>query len=221
MVPRMTAASRLLTGCTDDVLANGGIFSKNVTLTTIIAGSLLAAMSCANQSDKNLYSRIPRVKTDKPVTGPTRLNLEEIRLDFPDSTLSSGRSYSGITPSGNIYYFDSYTCDMYEFGTDGTFVGKSIGYGRGPQESLVKHCDCFAMSDEGEIALFGSNLDFEYFPRTARCEPFLDLQGWQTDRRHGGSQRPHSDRLFRPVLLFPSLRRQRTLLEAQSGAEDQ
>lgn len=57
---------------------------------------------------------------------------------------------------------------MYEFGTDGTFVGKSIGYGRGPQESLVKHCDCFAMSDEGEIALFGSSLDFEYFPRTAR-----------------------------------------------------
>ena len=165
MVPRMTAASRLLTGCTDDVLANGGIFSKNVTLTTIIAGSLLAAMSCANQSDKNLYSRIPRVKTDKPVTGPTRLNLEEIRLDFPDSTLSSGRSYSGITPSGNIYYFDSYTCDMYEFGTDGTFVGKSIGYGRGPQESLVKHCDCFAMSDEGEIALFGSSLDFEYFSK--------------------------------------------------------
>lgn len=38
---------------------------------------------------------------------------------------------------------------MYEFGTGGTFVGKSIGYGRGPQESLVKHCDCFAMSDEG------------------------------------------------------------------------
>lgn len=96
---------------------------------------------------------------------PTRLNLEEIRLDFPDSTLSSGRSYSGITPSGNIYYFDSYTCDMYEFGTDGTFVGKSIGYGRGPQESLVKHCDCFAMSDEGEIALFGSSLDFEYFSK--------------------------------------------------------
>lgn len=63
-------------------------FFKNVTLTTIIAGSLLAAMSCANQSDKNLYSRIPRVKTDKPVTGPTRLNLEEIRLDFHDSTLS-------------------------------------------------------------------------------------------------------------------------------------
>lgn len=122
-------------------------------------------MSCANQSDKNLYSRIPRVKTGKPVTGPTRLNLEEIRLDFPDSTLSSGRSYSGITPSGNIYYFDSYTCDMYEFGTDGTFVGKSIGYGRGPQESLVKHCDCFAMSDEGEIALFGSSLDFEYFSK--------------------------------------------------------
>lgn len=30
-------------------------FFKNVTLTTIIAGSLLAAMSCANQSDKNLY----------------------------------------------------------------------------------------------------------------------------------------------------------------------
>lgn len=54
---------------------------------------------------------------------------------------------------------------MYEFGTDGTFVGKSIGYGRGPQESLVKHCDCFAMSDEGEIALFGSNLDFEYFSK--------------------------------------------------------
>ena len=52
---------------------------------------------------------------------------------------------------------------MYEFGTEGTFVGKSIGYGRGPQESLVKHCDCFAMSDEGEIALFGSSLDFEYF----------------------------------------------------------
>lgn len=93
-------------------------------------------MSCANQSDKNLYSRIPRVKTDKPVTGPTRLNLEEIRLDFPDSTLSSGRSYSGITPSGNIYYFDSYTCDMYEFGTDGTFVGKSIGYGRGLKNLL-------------------------------------------------------------------------------------
>ncbi len=54
---------------------------------------------------------------------------------------------------------------MYEFGTDGTFVGKSIGYGRGPQESLVKHCDCFAMSDEGEIALFGSSLDFEYFSK--------------------------------------------------------
>ncbi len=86
-------------------------------------------MSCANQSDKNLYSRIPRVKTDKPVTRPTRLNLEEIRLDFPDSTLSSRRSYSGITSSGNIC-LDSYTCDMYEFGTDGTFVGKSIGYGR-------------------------------------------------------------------------------------------
>ncbi len=140
-------------------------FLKNVTLTATIAGSLLAAMSCANQSDKNLYSRIPRVKTDKPVTGPARLNLEEISLDFPESTLSSGRSYSGITPSGNIYYFDSYTCDMYEFGPDGTLVSKGMGYGRGPQESLVKHCDCFAMSDEGEIALFGSSLDFEYFSK--------------------------------------------------------
>lgn len=57
---------------------------------------------------------------------------------------------------------------MYEFGTDGTFVGKSIGYGRGPQESLVKHCDCFAMSDEGEIALFGSSLDFEYFSKNRK-----------------------------------------------------
>lgn len=140
-------------------------FLKNVTLTAIIACPLITAMSCANQNDKNLYSRIPRVKTDNKVTDPSRLNLEEISLNFPDSTLSSGVSYSGITPSGNIYYYDSYTCDMYEFKTDGALVGKSMGYGRGPQESLVRHCDCFAMSDEGEIALLGSSLDFEYFSK--------------------------------------------------------
>lgn len=40
-----------------------------------------------------------------------------------------------------------------------------MGYGRGPEESMVKQCVLGSMSKDGEFALMGGSLDFEYFTK--------------------------------------------------------
>lgn len=121
---------------------------------------LIMLYSC--KGHKNSYDNIPRLSESKIESDYREIDLEKVQLD---SIHHSGEFISGVTSSGRIFCYDTYFCWLYEFNTDGTFSGRFMGYGRGPEESMVKQCVLGAMSNEGEFAIMGSSLDFEYFTK--------------------------------------------------------
>lgn len=122
---------------------------------------LLMAFSCT-KSD-NVYDTFHVVKFSAGKNMP--LDLESVQLD---TVHCSGESFSGITPDGTIYYLDRYFGWLYEFSQDGKLLGRKLGFGRGPEETLIKKSVCFVNSESGEYAMCGKSLDFELFPKIIR-----------------------------------------------------
>lgn len=117
---------------------------------------LLMAFSCT-KSD-NVYDTFHVVKSSAGKN--MSLDLEAVQLD---TVHCSGESFSGITPDGTIYYLDRYFGWLYEFSQDGKLLGRKLGFGRGPEETLIKKSVCFVNSESGEYAMCGKSLDFELF----------------------------------------------------------
>lgn len=124
---------------------------------------LLMAFSCA-KSD-NVYDTFHVVKSS--ANKNMSLNLETVHLE---TVHCSGESFSGITPDGTIYYLDRYFGWLYEFSQDGKLLGRKLGFGRGPEETLIKKSVCFVNSESGEYAMCGKSLDFELFSKDYKKE---------------------------------------------------
>lgn len=151
-VPVMMATASMFTESSSN---NARLLSKAACIVVLIMLS-----SCGGR--KNAYEQIPRLHGTVLESKRTMVELEKVQLD---SVHCSGESISGVTPSGRIFYYDIYFCWLYEFNTDGTLAGRYMGYGRGPEESMVKQCVLGSMSKDGEFALMGGSLDFEYFTK--------------------------------------------------------
>ena len=124
---------------------------------------LLMAFSCT-KSD-NVYDTFHVVKSSAGKN--MSLDLEAVQLD---TVHCSGESFSGITPDGAIYYLDRYFGWLYEFSQDGKLLGRKLGFGRGPEETLIKKSVCFVNSESGEYAMSGKSLDFELFSKDYKKE---------------------------------------------------
>lgn len=89
-----------------------------------------------------------------------KLVLEELDLD-PINCSFDG--LSGIFSNRHIYYLDKYFGYMYKFDEQGRFLKRSLGVGRGPMETSIKHFVGHAFSNDKELALYGADADFELF----------------------------------------------------------
>lgn len=136
--------------------------SNNARLLSKVACIFTLIMLCSCSGRKNTYEHIPRLCGADLESAHLTVDLEKVQLD---SVHCSGEMITGMTPSGRIFCYDIYFCWLYEFNTDGTLAGRYMGYGRGPEESMVKQCALGAMSNDGEFAIMGSSLDFEYFAK--------------------------------------------------------
>lgn len=125
--------------------------------------SIMSAISLMSSCDnnKNIYDSMRKIVSDN-ASACKSLHLEQIQLD---SVRCSGESFSWVQEGQGIYYLDRFYGWLYEFDATGHLVKRSMGYGRAANESTIKHCMVGTMSNDGELAIAGSSLDFEYFSK--------------------------------------------------------
>ncbi len=119
----------------------------------------LLMSSCKN--DSNVYDSMRRISShEKPTYN--NLKLEQIQLD---SVRCSGESFSWVQEDQGICYLDRFYGWLYKFDANGHLLKRTLGYGRAANESTIKHCMIGTMSNDGELAIAGTSLDFEYFSK--------------------------------------------------------
>lgn len=107
---------------------------------------------------ENPFEKI-KVISNSNVVADLKPVIEKVELD---SIYCSYNGFSGITPDGNIYYFDRYFGNLYTFDKSGNFISKTLGLGRSDKETTIREAVGHAFT-EGHFVLAGSNLDFEIF----------------------------------------------------------
>ena len=85
------------------------------------------------------------------------IDLQKVQLD---SVYTSADGFSGIYEDA-LFFFDKYLSDCFVFNIDGSLRSVGVGYGRGPGETVIRNAATVAWSDEGEIVICGSNLDYQ------------------------------------------------------------
>lgn len=109
--------------------------------------------------EKNVYEQFQKVSGRLEPTIDT-ISFEAVKLD---SVHCSGESFSWISSDGKICYYDNYFCWLYTFDGDGHLQNRRLGYGRGPNELLIRQGMVCAMSNDGEFAICGNTYDYEYY----------------------------------------------------------
>lgn len=127
------------------------------------AASILALVlllgSCADGD--NVYDSMRRIVSDgAPAYNSVR--LEQLQLD---SVRYSGESFSWAQEGQGICCLDIFYGWLYRFDAEGHLIKRTLGNGRASNESIIKHYMIGTMSGDGELAIAGSSLDFEYFSK--------------------------------------------------------
>lgn len=127
------------------------------------AASILALVlllgSCSNVD--NVYDSMRRIESDDaPAYNSVR--LEQLQLD---SVRYSGESFSWAQEGQGICCLDIFYGWLYRFDAEGRLIKRALGNGRASNESIIKHYMIGTMSNDGELAIAGSSLDFEYFSK--------------------------------------------------------
>lgn len=115
------------------------------------------ALSCIQRYEG--YENVPKTRQNT-ASVLTEVKLETLPLD---SVYCSGEGFTGVVMNDRIYYLDRYFTWLYAFDRDGHLIERTMGIGRGPKESVIKHSMSCAFTDSGEIALTGTSLDIEWF----------------------------------------------------------
>lgn len=97
---------------------------------------------------------------DAPAYNSVR--LEQLQLD---SVRYSGESFSWAQEGQGICCLDIFYGWLYRFDAEGRLIKRTLGNGRASKESIIKHYMIGTMSNDGELAIAGSSLDFEYFSK--------------------------------------------------------
>lgn len=124
-----------------------------------VALMLLLTSSCKNKS--NVYDSMRRIVSDNSSV-LSSIQLEQVQLD---SVQYSGDSFSWVQNGQEIYCLDRYYGWLYRFDTNGHLIKRSLGYGRASSESTIRYSMIGTMSNDGELAIAGTSLDFEYFSK--------------------------------------------------------
>lgn len=108
----------------------------------------------------------------KVFDAPAEIAYRNVALDriVLDTVNCSYEGLSGILENGNIYYIDKYFSYLYEFSPEGRLIERRLGVGRGPKETIIQHIDINAFSKNGELALLGSNVNFDVFDNTYQAQ---------------------------------------------------
>ena len=127
------------------------------------AASILALVlllgSCSNVD--NVYDSMRRIESDDaPAYNSVR--LEQLQLD---SVRYSSESFSWAQEGQGICCLDIFYGWLYRFDAEGRLIKRALGNGRASNESIIKHYMIGTMSNDGELAIAGSSLDFEYFSK--------------------------------------------------------
>ena len=127
------------------------------------AASILALVlllgSCSNVD--NVYDSMRRIVSDgAPAYNSVR--LEQLQLD---SVRYSSESFSWAQEGQGICCLDIFYGWLYRFDAEGRLIKRALGNGRASNESIIKHYMIGTMSNDGELAIAGSSLDFEYFSK--------------------------------------------------------
>lgn len=96
-----------------------------------------------------------------------KLVIQELKLD---SINCSFEGMSGILSNRYIYYLDKYFGYIYKFDEHGRLLSKNLGVGRGPMETTIKHLAGHAFSEDDELVLYGTNVNFELFDSTLNAK---------------------------------------------------
>ena len=127
------------------------------------AASILALVlllgSCSNVD--NVYDSMRRIESDD-ATAYNSVRLEQLQLD---SVRYPGESFSWAQEDQGICCLDIFYGWLYRFDAEGRLIKRALGNGRASNESIIKHYMIGTMSNDGELAIAGSSLDFEYFSK--------------------------------------------------------
>ena len=127
------------------------------------AASILALVlllgSCSNVD--NVYDSMRRIESDD-ATAYNSVRLEQLQLD---SVRYPGESFSWAQEDQGICCLDIFYGWLYRFDAEGRLIKRALGNGRASNESIIKHYMIGTMSGDGELAIAGSSLDFEYFSK--------------------------------------------------------
>ncbi len=120
---------------------------------------LLFTSSCNKKS--NVYDSMRRIVSDNS-DAVNSIQLEQVQLD---SVQYSGDSFSWVQNGQEIYCLDRYYGWLYKFDKNGHLLKRALGYGRASTESTIRYSMIGTMSNDGELAIAGTSLDFEYFSK--------------------------------------------------------
>lgn len=133
------------------------------TLVSVLGKILLVAIlgllvSCNNSQDP--YA-VKKVGSTTPKTAVREISMEKVQLD---SVYCSFSGSSSMNDFGEILYYDKYFNYLYTFSSEGKYLRREIGKGRGPGETTVGQGSEAVFSNNGALVLLGSTMDYDYFP---------------------------------------------------------
>lgn len=96
------------------------------------------------------------------------------RVDL-DSTYTSASGFSKVIDE-RVCFFDKYLSKLYVYSIDGKIISSKLGFGNGPQETVIRNAATFSSSANGELAICGSNTDYQVISENGISEPYVMLE---------------------------------------------
>lgn len=142
-------------------LLNSILIMKKISVLFVSGLCLIfLASSCRTKHETSFASIDPASEVEIQYTG---LDLEEITLD---SIYCSYSGYSGLTPKGDIFYYDKNFASIDIFSPEGKHLKRCLGYGRSNNESVIRQSPGMSVTEDGGFVIASSGLDFEVFDST-------------------------------------------------------
>lgn len=129
---------------------------------------LLVLVSCTSNRDV-IWPKLD--KTDYSHNIITRVQLTRVNLD---SVYTSESGFSKVIED-RVCFFDKYLSKLFVYSIDGKIESSKLGLGNGPQETVIRNAVTFSSSPNGELAILGSNTDYQIITEEGLTEPYVTL----------------------------------------------
>lgn len=130
----------------------------------------LALVSCTSIEDVT-WPKLDDTDNNNNNNNIAKVQLTRVDLD---SVYTSASGFSKVI-NGRICFFDKYLSKLFIYSIDGKIISSKLGFGNGPQETVIRNAATFCSSANGKIAILGSNTDYQIISEEGIAEPYETL----------------------------------------------